>query len=76
MLFDPVLSVIISTYNQPKLLRLCLESYRNQTKKNFEIIIADDGSTIDTKETIEDFSDIVTKHVWHPDNGFQKTNLL
>ena len=76
MVRDPVLSIIISTYNQPKLLRLCLESYRNQTEKNFEIIIADDGSTIDTKETIEAFSDIVTKHVWHPDNGFQKTKIL
>lgn len=70
------LSVIITTYNQPKWLELCLESYRNQTYKEFEILIADDGSSEETKKVISFFSDIVTKHIWHEDRGFRKTKIL
>ncbi|TYA53881.1 glycosyltransferase family 2 protein [Formosa maritima] len=72
-------SVIISTYNQPEWLQKVLWSYEVQTIQDFEIIIADDGSTIDTKNCIENFSsqtNIPIKHVWHKDNGFQKTIIL
>ena len=72
----PKLSVIISTYNQPSWLELCLESYRTQTIKDFEIIIADDGSSEETKKVIDAYSDIISHHAWQPDNGFQKTNIL
>lgn len=72
-------SVIISTYNQPNWLRLVLYSYNLQTIKNFEIIIADDGSNEDTKCVIDAFSketSLKVIHVWHEDNGFQKTKIL
>jgi len=76
-IFD--ISVIISTYNQPEWLEKVLWSYEFQTFKNFEIIIADDGSDDKTKNLIERFQKEVTypiKHVWHEDNGFQKTIIL
>jgi len=42
-----------------------------------EIIIADDGSRDDTRQLIESFRDrLPVKHVWHPDNGFQKCRIL
>ncbi|PKA83760.1 glycosyltransferase involved in cell wall biosynthesis [Ulvibacter sp. MAR_2010_11] len=75
----PKLSVIISTYNQPEWLQKVLWGYENQTETNFELIIADDGSTDETKTLIDTFktkSMLSVLHVWHEDNGFQKTKIL
>ncbi len=47
-----MISVLLATYNWPQALKLCLESLGTQTDLNFEIIIADDGSTSDTKDLI------------------------
>ncbi|MCB0462719.1 MAG: glycosyltransferase family 2 protein [Flavobacteriaceae bacterium] len=73
------ISVIISTYNQPIWLKKVLIGYEQQTFKNFEIIIADDGSTEDTKAIIEQFkstSRLTITHVWQEDDGFRKTRIL
>lgn len=73
------ISIIISTYNSPDWLKKVLYGYNTQTYRNFEIIIADDGSDERTKNLIiqiqsEVFFPII--HVWHEDNGFQKTIIL
>jgi glycosyltransferase involved in cell wall biosynthesis len=73
---NPKISLIISTYNEPKWLEFCLESYRYQTFKDFEIIIADDGSGEETKSVIDRYRPMVKKHVWHEDKGFRKTKIL
>ena len=49
------LSVIITTYNKKEWLRKVLIGFSNQTNRNFEVIIADDGSREDTKQLIEEF---------------------
>ena len=72
----PRLSVIISTYNEPRLLDLCLESYKWQTIKDFEIIIADDGSNEATKIIIDRCSQLKVTHIWQKDKGFRKTKIL
>ena len=41
---NPEVSVIISTYNQPEWLKKVLFGYENQSFRDFEIVIADDGS--------------------------------
>lgn len=72
-------SVIISTYNQPDWLEKVLWSFEQQTFKNFEVVIADDGSKDHTKELILKLEKQVSypiQHIWHPDNGFQKTIIL
>jgi glycosyltransferase involved in cell wall biosynthesis len=46
-----LISVIITTYNTPSFLKQCLNSFLYQKDKNFEIIVADDGSTKETKRT-------------------------
>lgn len=72
-------AVIISTYNSPAWLEKVLWGYENQTDKNFDIIIADDGSDQRTKALIDQFKQRNTLnllHVWHEDNGFQKTIIL
>ena len=73
---NPKISVIIATYNEPRLLDFCLQSYKNQTIKDFEIIIADDGSKEETKNLIDSYGSLVKKHLWHEDNGFRKTKIL
>ncbi|MBZ9788140.1 glycosyltransferase family 2 protein [Psychroflexus sp. CAK57W] len=72
-------SVIISTYNSPLWLEKVLWGYSIQTVSDFEVIIADDGSTQDTKMMIEAISEktqLSITHVWHKDEGFQKTMIL
>ncbi len=75
----PMISVIISTYNAFEWLEKTLTGYDVQTFKNFEIIIADDGSKKEIREKIENYiksSALKISHVWHGDNGFQKTKIL
>jgi glycosyltransferase involved in cell wall biosynthesis len=74
-----IVSVIISTYNNPAWLQKVIWGYECQTYKDFELIIADDGSWRPTKELVEKFqreSSLNIKYVWHPDNGFQKSEIL
>jgi len=47
---SPKISVVIPTYNEAKYLHICLDSLKNQTFKDFELIVADGGSTDETKE--------------------------
>ena len=71
-------SLIITTYNWPQALRLSVGSVWNQTILPREIIIADDGSTIDTRETIDQLrkqSPIPITHVWQPDEGFRLSKI-
>jgi glycosyltransferase involved in cell wall biosynthesis len=69
--------VIISTYNNPAWLEKVLWGYIYQSVKADEIIIADDGSGEETRLLIESFKErLPVKHVWHPDNGFQKCRIL
>jgi glycosyltransferase involved in cell wall biosynthesis len=72
-------TIIVSTFNKPEWLKLVLLSFDIQTTKNFEIIIADDGSDEKTKTVINEFSehsDLKVVHVWQENNGFQKTKIL
>ena len=52
---EPKVSIIIPTYNQSQYLEEAIESALNQTYKNIEIIIVDDGSTDNTPEVIKSF---------------------
>lgn len=73
-------SVIISTYNQPDWLECVLRGYMAQEfSGSFEIIVADDGSTESTARLIRDFpsrTSVPIRHVWQPDQGFQKCRIL
>mgnify|MGYP001042012805 FL=1 len=67
-------SLIITTYNWPESLILVLKSIENQTIFPEEVVIADDGSTVETKEIIAKFqkdSDLNIIHSWQEDNGFR-----
>lgn len=51
----PFFSVIITTYNRAKLLPRALRSLIEQTEKDWEAIIVDDGSTDNTPEKVVPF---------------------
>ena len=46
-------SVIVVTHNRAKQLERCLDSLDKQTERPFEIVVIDDGSTDNTKATVE-----------------------
>lgn len=48
-------SIIIPTYNRANDLQRCLESLSNQSYKNFEVLVCDDGSTDNTEEIVKKF---------------------
>lgn len=67
-------SLVVTTYNSPEFLALCLRSVMNQRMMPDEIIIADDGSGEETRMLIEDFaaqSFVPVLHAWQPDEGFR-----
>ena len=75
----PSISVIISTYNKPHFLEKVLTGYCFQTFNDFEIIIADDGSSKETEKMIAKFEKLIPKkiyHVWQEDIGFRKCKIL
>lgn len=73
-------SVIIAAYNNFPWLRLCLEGLRLQRARQFEIVIADDGSDADTvngiRQYIASHPSMNIKHVWHADSGWRKNIAL
>lgn len=73
------ISVIISTYNSEDWLEKVLWGYETQTFREFEVIIADDGSkqpTFDLIERIEKEVNYSIRHIWQEDEGFQKSRIL
>lgn len=73
------ISIILTTYNSETWLEKVLWGYTMQSYIDFELIIADDGSTNETKNLIEKFQTKFKNpiiHVWQKDEGFQKTKIL
>lgn len=71
-------SLIVSTYNRPNALRVCLDSIFQQTHKPDEIIIGDDGSKDDTRLMIGEMqktSPVPLIHLWHEDQGFRLAKM-
>ena len=64
----PAVSVIIPTYNRANLISEAIDSVLQQTFTDFEIIVADDGSTDDTEEVVKRYGDRV-RYVWTQNGG-------
>lgn len=52
---NPKISVIIATYNYLSYLKLCLFSLERQTFRDFEVIIADDGSGPEVRDWLQSY---------------------
>ena len=68
------LAVIITTYNRPDALSAVLAGYLAQRDSNFEMIVADDGSTSETARVVAQYkarADFKITHVRQEDRGFR-----
>lgn len=68
------ISLIITTYNNPAFLELILKSILSQRLMPLEVIIADDGSTYETRVLIDSYRKfflVPLIHSWIPDEGFR-----
>jgi glycosyltransferase involved in cell wall biosynthesis len=69
-----LISLIVATYNRPDALGAVLGAFARQSDRDFEIVVADDGSGPATRELVaaqERRLDVPLKHVWHEDCGFR-----
>ncbi len=76
---SPNLSLIVAVYNRPEILRLMIAALDRQTMKEFEVIIADDGSGPEVREAISEARkthDYPIFHVWQEDHGWRKNKIL
>ena len=73
-----LISVIVSTYNRADALDAVLRSLSTQADRDFEIIVADDGSRPDTGDVVARWrarAGVPVKHVWHEDQGFRLAEI-
>ena len=54
----PLISVIVPVYNVEKYLSRCVDSIRNQTYQNLEIILVEDGSTDASAEIAKEYAEL------------------
>jgi glycosyltransferase involved in cell wall biosynthesis len=75
---DDLISVVVSTYNRADALDAVLRSLSRQSDRNFEIVVADDGSGAATERVVRDWiarAPVPVKHVWHEDRGFRLAEI-
>lgn len=65
---EPLVSVLLSTYNREDTIRETVKSVLSQTYRNFQFIIVDDGSTDCSCEIVESFNDSRIELVRLPQN--------
>ena len=61
----PLISIIIPTYNREYTLLFSIKSVLNQTYKNFELLVVDDGSEDDTESLVKKISDPRVRYIRH-----------
>jgi len=73
-----LISVIVTTYNREDALAAVLRSLARQTDQDFEVVVADDGSTAATGQLVEACKAKVgyrLEYVWHEDRGFRAAEI-
>lgn len=67
---ESLISVIIPVYNTESYVRVCLESLVEQTYTNFEVIMIDDGSTDNSGEICQEYTESDSRfHYYRKENG-------
>ncbi len=70
--------MVITTYNRSDALLAVLDALTRQNDSNFDVVVADDGSTEAHQQTIHHSSAakaLHAVHVWHPDVGFTASRV-
>lgn len=66
---QPMVSVILPTYNRASLIARSLESVLNQSFADFEVLVVDDGSTDETASVVAEFCDPRVNYIRLPNNA-------
>jgi len=69
-----MISVIVTTYNRPDALRATLAGLLAQSQRDFEVLVADDGSGDETRMLVDSMARdarLAITHVWQEDRGFR-----
>jgi glycosyltransferase involved in cell wall biosynthesis len=72
------IAVVPAVYNRPDAFTAQLEGYLAQDYSNFEIIVADDGSSGETKEVIQHYQRRAAfriAHVWQENTGYRASTI-
>lgn len=72
----PKISVVIACYNRKEMLAECIDSFLKSTFKDFEIIVADNGSTEDLKSVCDSFKDKRVRYKYTKKRGISVGNNL
>lgn len=67
------ISIIVPIYNAEKFIRKCVDSLLNQTKKEIEFILINDGSTDSTHDILKTYKDKRIKYFKNKNQGIGKT---
>ena len=67
------ISIIVPVYNAEKYIERCIVSLINQSKKDIEIILVNDGSSDNSEKIIEKFDDSRIKYFKQSNKGIGKT---
>ena len=73
-----LVSVVITTYNRSDALLAVLDGLVLQTDRNFEVVVADDGSRPEQQRILNGSQvahNLRVTHVWHPDVGFTASRI-
>ncbi len=73
---NPLISVMMPTYNNAKYIKQAIESIYAQNYDNIEIIVVDDGSTDNTKEIVQQYKDIKYFYIEHKGIPFARNLVL
>ena len=75
---NELISVIVTTYNREDALDAVLRSLAAQNDRNFEVLVADDGSSPTTAALVMQWRlrlGVPLSHVWHEDRGFRAAEI-
>ena len=80
IMLDPVrVSLVITTFENPRSLELVLAGVARQSRPADEVIVTDDGSGPATRDVVEAFAHgqaHAVRHIWHEHRGFRKCAIL
>jgi glycosyltransferase involved in cell wall biosynthesis len=71
---NALISVVVTTYNREDALDAVLRSLSSQKDRNFEVLVADDGSSPGTAALLEPWKTrlgVPLAHIWHEHRGFR-----
>jgi len=67
-MWNPKVSIVIPTYNRADFLPKAMQSVLNQTYRDWEMIIVDDGSTDNTEEVVKGYKESGIRYIAHKSN--------